>query len=62
MSSTPCCRKVYRQSMLSGSHFPIYRCKQCGTLWCHKCGTYGDRCPRCDSKSKQHHTTYNMPG
>jgi len=61
MSATPCCNKVYRMSMLSGSWFHIRKCNDCGKLWCHKCGKYGDRCPKCESKSSSQHSTYNMP-
>jgi len=61
MSYTPCCKKKYPQSLLSGAYFQIYRCKDCGKLWCHKCGEYGDRCPNCSSKKKDWHSDYYMP-
>ena len=57
MSATPCCHKVFRKG-LTHNWFRIYRCKDCQKLWCHKCGTYGDRCASCGSKSKQQHSTY----
>lgn len=61
MSVTPCCRKEYRQGAFSGSYFDIYRCKDCKTLWCPKCGKYSDRCSKCSSQNKEWVQYYNMP-
>lgn len=57
MSATPCCRKVFNAGF-THNWFRIYRCKECGTLWCMNCGTYGDRCKKCGSMSKEEHSVY----
>ena len=60
MSATPCCHKVFKQGV-SHSWFHIYRCLDCGRLWCHHCGKYGDRCPnpKCGSKRREIHSKYH---
>lgn len=46
----PNCGSKVGDGLIDGSYMKVYECKQCGQLYCHKCG--GSRCPDCGSKSR----------
>lgn len=50
------CPNCHRKpgGFLGGSYFWVYECKDCGQLYCYKCGVAdGKRCPNCGSKKAQ---------
>ena len=55
LPACPRCGFNKKASLLSGSHFSIYRCDSCKTRFCYECrGSNGGRkCPDCGSTSKQ---------
>ena len=55
LPACPRCGFNKKASFFSGSHFDVYRCKDCGTRFCYECrGANGGRqCPKCGSKNKQ---------
>lgn len=56
LTACPGCGYSSKGGMTVG-HFTIYKCKDCGHLFCHECpGSNGARkCPECGSSDK---TTY----
>jgi len=53
-SSCPSCGFNKKSGLLTGSHFPIHRCRDCGRRYCYECGgsNGGRRCPDCSSEKK----------
>lgn len=47
-SSCPNCGRTLQKSLSGGSHFPVYKCRDCGRAYCKECG--GNSCPGCGSK------------
>lgn len=54
MATCPNCG--HDPSGFSTSFMPIYRCSECGTEFCHNCGTStanGFRCPDCGNEETE---------
>jgi hypothetical protein len=53
--SCPRCGFNKKAGFFTGSHFYVYRCSECDTLYCYECrGSNGGRkCPECASERRQ---------
>jgi DNA-directed RNA polymerase subunit RPC12/RpoP len=63
-SSCPGCGFNQKSNLFSGSHFYIYKCKNCGHKFCYKCGnvqgtiTTTAICPECGSNGYEDGKVY----
>ncbi|HOJ13410.1 MAG TPA: hypothetical protein PLS81_04770 [Deltaproteobacteria bacterium] len=52
MADHPCCPSCGRRAKkaLTSNHFPVYRCRSCGRVFCMECSN--GSCPSCGSNSR----------